>query len=157
MKTRIFFLATVTCLFSLATLNAQTKADTLAVETACRNYIEGWKDGDMSKIANAVSPELTKRTVMRDREGNSYTTDMSYSSFQAFARTTKHGVRMPDLEPDKEITCEVKIYDITGDFALAKTIVSKYGFFDYCQLAKVDGEWKIINILWGLVPRQNQP
>ncbi len=136
---------------------AQTKADSLAVETACRNYIEGWKDGDMGKIANAVSPELTKRTVMRDREGNSYTTDMSYSSFQAFARTTKHGVRMPDLEPDKEITCEVKIFDITGDFALAKTVVSKYGFFDYCQLAKVDGEWKIINILWGLTPRQNQP
>jgi hypothetical protein len=156
MKTLTFTVLLTAISFCTATY-AQTKSDSLAVETACRNYIEGWKDGDMGKIANAVSPELTKRTVMRDREGNSYTTDMSYSSFQAFARTTKHGVRMPDLEPDKEITCEVIIYDITGDFALAKTIVSKYGFFDYCQLAKVDGEWKIINILWGLTPRQNQP
>jgi hypothetical protein len=45
-----------------------------------------------------------------------------------------------DLEPDKPFKLDVSVYDVTGDYALAKTVNTKYGFFDYCQLAKFNGE-----------------
>jgi hypothetical protein len=48
----------------------------------------------------------------------------------------------------------VFIYDISGNYALAKTVNTKYGFFDYCQLAKFNGEWKIFNVLWGWLPKE---
>jgi hypothetical protein len=59
-----------------------------------------------------------------------------------------------DLEPDKPFKLDVSVYDVTGDYALAKTVNTKYGFFDYCQLAKFNGEWKIINVLWGWLPQK---
>lgn len=39
------------------------------------------------------------------------------------------------------------------DYAMARASNTKYGFFDYCQLARFNGEWKIINVLWGWLPR----
>ena len=66
----------------------------------------------------------------------------------------KDGYKARDFEPDKYFKLGVFIYDITGDYALAKTVNTKYGFFDYCQLAKFKGEWKIINVLWGMLPHK---
>ena len=68
----------------------------------------------------------------------------------ATKRNGKEGVRIKDFEPNQNIKVNVIIYDITGNFAMAKTFNSKYGFFDYCQLAKFNGEWKIFNVLYGM-------
>jgi hypothetical protein len=34
--------------------NAQSKEDSLALEKACRNYVEGWATGDMDRVAEGV-------------------------------------------------------------------------------------------------------
>jgi hypothetical protein len=114
--------------------------------------VEGWATGDMDRVAKGVSPELVKRTVSQDKEGVSFTNNMSASLLLIATKMNKEGVRGKDFEPDKPFKLDVRIYDITGDFALAKTVNTKYGFFDYCQLAKFNGEWKIINVLWGMLP-----
>lgn len=79
---------------------------------------------------------------------------MSASLLNIATKGNKQGVRATDLEPDKEFSLDVYIYDITGDYALVKTVNTKYGFFDYCQLAKYNGEWKIFNVLWGILPSE---
>lgn len=155
MKTKPILITLLISLYFL-TVTAQDSKDSLAIEIACRNYIEGWKNGDMEKISSAVSPELVKRTVMIDGDGHSYTSGMSFSLFKTFSRSSRNGIRLQDYRPDEEFSFEVVIYDISGDFATAKTIVPKYNFFDYCQLARFDGEWKIINILWGWMPQGNE-
>ncbi|MDZ4709677.1 MAG: nuclear transport factor 2 family protein [Saprospiraceae bacterium] len=44
---------------------------------------------------------------------------------------------------------QIAIYDITGGIALAKVSTYKMPeFFDYIQLGKMTGEWKIINVFW---------
>ena len=68
-------------------------------------------------------------------------------------KMNKEGIKAKDFEPDKQFKLDVRICDITGDYALAKTMNTKYGFFDYCQLAKFNGEWKIINVLRGWIPQ----
>jgi hypothetical protein len=154
MKTKtIIILVALAC--SFLSVKSQSREDSLAVERTCRNYIEGWKEADMAKIEAAVTPELVKRTVMKDPQGVSFTDDMSYSLFRVFSKRSADGIRMKDLTPDNDFSVEVVIFDISGDFASAKTMVPKYGFFDYCQLAKFNGEWRIFNILWGMMPVQN--
>lgn len=136
------------------TINAQTKQDSLAIEMACRNYVEGWAEGNVERVAQGVSPELVKRTLSRDKDGANSINNMGASLLINASKMNKDGNKARDLEPDKNFKLDVFIYDITGDYALAKTINTKYGFFDYCQLAKFNGEWKIINVLWGMLPQK---
>jgi hypothetical protein len=135
------------------TVTAQTKDDSLAIEKACRDYVEGWATGDIDRVARGISPELVKRTVSQDKEGFSFTNNMSPSLLLLVTKMNKEGVKGKDLEPDKPFKLDVRICDIAGDFALVKTVNTKYGFFDYCQLARFNGEWRIFNVLWGWLPK----
>lgn len=152
---KTIFLSVLCLLLSSVTFYAQTPADSLAIEKACRDYVEGWAEGNAGRVAMGVSPELVKRTIGKDQDGASYTSDMSASMLTAATKRNRGGVVMRDLEPDKPFSLEVTISDITGEYAMAKTANTKYGFFDYCQLAKVNGEWKVINVLWGYLPSQH--
>lgn len=151
MKRHFFILA---LMFVSGLTLAQSHADSLAVEKACRDYVEGWAAGDAARVEKAVSPELVKRTIGQDKEGNSFVNNMSASLLLMVTRMNREGVKGKDLEPDKPFSLKVTICDLTGDFALVKASNTKYGFFDYCQLAKYNNEWKIINVLWGFLPKQ---
>ena len=151
---KIMLLTTTVIIFFGMILKAQTKNDSLAIEKACRNYVEGWATGDMDRVAKGVSPELVKRTVGQDKEGVCFTNNMSTSLLLMATKMNKEGVKAKDLEPDKPFKLDVHIYDATADYALVKTANTKYGFFDYCQLAKFNGEWRIFNVLWGWLPKK---
>lgn len=143
-------------LYSGLTVNSQTKNDSLSIEKACRDYVEGWAEGDAERVARGVSPELVKRSVSSDRDGMSFTNIMSASLLMIVTKANREGVKAKDLEPGKPFKLDVTISDITGDLAMAKAVNTKYGFFDYCQLAKYNGEWKIFNVLWGWLPKESE-
>lgn len=127
----------------------QSKEDTLAVKKAVANYIEGWATGDVQRIQNSVSPELSKRRVAAMGE-LVVVQDMSRSLLCASALGNAKGVRMQDLTPGKELAPEIKILDIDGTNASVKTWNAKYGFFDYLHLSKAGGNWMIVNVLWDM-------
>lgn len=155
MKKSILVLSVI--LISTLSIQAQSKKDSLAVEKVCRDYVEGWAEGDVERVKSAVSPELVKRSIAKGQVGENFTVNMSASQLLFVTQNNKeNGIRSKDLEPDKEFKLDVFIYDISGNYALAKTFNSKYGFFDYCQLAKVNGEWKIINVLYGWPPKEQE-
>jgi hypothetical protein len=127
----------------------QTKEDSLAIRKAALDYVEGWATGNVDRIQNAVSPELSKRRVAM--AGNLvFVQDMSQSLLCAAALGNAQGVRMQDLTPGRELKQEVKILDIDGTNASAKTWNAKYGFFDYIHLSKAGGKWMIVNVLWDM-------
>jgi hypothetical protein len=127
----------------------QSKEDSLAIKKATLDYIEGWAAGNVERIQNGVSPELTKRRVaaMGDIV---VVQDMSRSLLCASAMGNAKGVRMPDLTPGKPLDPQVKILDIEGSNASVKTWNTKYGFFDYLHLSKAGGKWMIVNVLWDM-------
>ncbi|OFY67339.1 MAG: hypothetical protein A2Y71_09360 [Bacteroidetes bacterium RBG_13_42_15] len=127
----------------------QTKEDTLAIKKAAFNYIEGWATGDVERIKESVSPELSKRRVASAGD-LVYVQDMSQSLLCVAALGNAKGVRMPDLTPGKDLSPEIKILDIDGSNASVKTWNAKYGFFDYIHLSKAGGKWMIINVLWDM-------
>jgi len=145
MKKIILMLAVVLALPALG----QTKEDSLGIKKAITDYIEGWATGNVERIQNAVSPELSKRRVAASGE-LVFAQDMSRSLLCASALANAKGVRMQDLTPGKELVPELKILDIDGINASAKTWNAKYGFFDYIHLSKAGGKWMIVNVLWDM-------
>lgn len=128
---------------------SQSKEDSIAIKKAAVDYAEGWATGNVERIQGAVSPELAKRRVAA--AGTLvYVQDMSQSLLCAAALGNKQGVRMQDLTPGKDLIQEVKILDIDGTNASAKTWNAKYGFFDYIHLSKAGGKWMIVNVLWDM-------
>lgn len=153
MRTTIL-LAVISLFLLPSQLLAQAPDDTLAIKKACLDYVEGWATGDISRIENGVSPELVKRTISRDKDGLCFTSNMSRSHLSIVSKANQAGVKAPDLDPGKPYKPEIIIFDIQGDYALVKINSQKFGFFDYCQVAKFNGEWKIINVLWGFLPQK---
>ena len=150
MKTIFSFVCMVA--FSLS-VHAQASADSLAIEKAVRDYVEGWQSGDTERVSGAVSPELAKRAVMSDDKNHYFISDMSASLLVFVTLKNKDGIRMPDLTPEEPFKLYVKILDISGNVASAKAWNTKYGFLDYCHLARYGESWKIVNVLWDYLPK----
>jgi putative lumazine-binding protein len=145
MSPRIVLLALA--LMPLSKLQAQTAADSSGIRNAALDYIEGYYEGNAERMARAVHPELAKRIVNVDERGR-------YRLGQMSAMTLVEGTRAgggkdtPVAERRKDVT----IFDIYQNAASAKIYAS--GWVDYLHLAKWNGRWVIVNVLWELHPRK---
>jgi hypothetical protein len=130
---------------NLSSVTPQSREDSLAVKAAAANYILGYYDGDAVRMEKALHPELAKRIVRSDpKSGRQWVDQMSALTL---INITKAGGGK-SIPADKRIF-ECRILDITGSNASVKTAAT--GFFDYIHLAKWNGEWKIVNVLWDFV------
>jgi hypothetical protein len=145
MKTHLAVLALA--LIPFRPMSAQSAADSTAIRQAALDYIEGYYEGNAERMARAVHPELAKRIVNVDERGR-------YRLGQMSAMTLVEGTRAgggkdtPVAERRKDVT----IFDIYQNAASAKIDAS--GWVDYLHLAKWNGRWVIVNVLWELHPRR---
>jgi hypothetical protein len=134
-------------LMPLSKLHAQTAADSNGIRQAALDYIEGYSEGNAARMERAVHPELAKRIVNVDERGR-------YRLGQMSAMTLVEGTRAgggkdtPVAEQRKDVT----IFDIYQNAASAKIYASQW--VDYLHLAKWNGRWVIVNVLWELHPRR---
>jgi len=129
-----------------ATLRAQTAADSAGIRQAALDYIEGYYEGDGARMERAVHPELAKRIVRVNEQGRYQLGQMSAMTLVLGTRAGG-GKDTPVAERRKDVT----IFDIYQNAASAKIYAS--GWVDYLHLAKWNGRWVIINVLWELHPR----
>jgi len=130
-----------------STLCAQTKNDSLLIKETALNYIEGLFTNNYERMEKALHPELAKRVIKKDNKGNYRLSNMGYSELLYYSKTWK----ITDKKPEAPFKAEVIIFDISTDIATIKVIQNKYKFFDYIHLGKINGEWKIINLLWAQI------
>ena len=130
-------------------LVTQTAADSSGIRQAALDYIEGYYEGNADRMTRAVHPELAKRIVRVNEQGR-------YMLGQMSAMTLVEGTRAgggkdtPVAERRKDVT----IFDIYQNAASAKIYAS--GWVDYLHLAKWNGRWVIVNVLWELHTRPAQ-
>jgi hypothetical protein len=124
----------------------QSTADSAAIRATALDYVEGWYEGNPQRMARAVHPELVKRIVVSD-------TVTKQSVIQTMGATalvngTRHGYgkTTPRERQQKEIT----VLDIFANAASAKAVMADW--IDYMQLARVNGRWVIVNVLWEKKP-----
>jgi Putative lumazine-binding len=129
-------------------LAGQTAADSAGIRQAALDYIEGWYSADAARMERALHPELAKRQVQTDQNGRSRLIQMT-------AMTLVQGTRAGGGTsiPATERKTEVKILDIYQGAAMAR--VDAGGWIDYMHLARWNGQWKIVNVLWENAPSRS--
>ena len=144
-----FICGVAVVLLLTAVTNAQSNAndDDSAIKATALNYIEGWYEGDAARMESALHPELAKRMIFTDpKTGHSQFNHMG--AMQLVQNTRRGGGnKTPKDEQLKEIT----ILDRFNNAAVVKIVAS--GWIDYLEVAKFNGQWKIINVLWELKPK----
>jgi len=128
------------------TVCAQSAADSSGIRQAALDYIEGYYEGDGARMERALHPELAKRIVRTNEQGRSQLGQMSAMSLVLGTRAGG-GKDIPAANRRKD----VRILDIYQNAASAKIDASDW--VDYLHLAKWNGRWVIVNVLWELHPR----
>ena len=120
--------------------------DRAAVHQAALDYVDAIYKSDVTLIERSVHPQLTKRGFWRDDPSKPWgpQTTMTYEQLLNVAKTW-------NAKKDRDLSIKkIEVLDVLDQTAVAK-ITANWGI-DYMQLAKYDGQWKIINIVWQAHP-----
>jgi hypothetical protein len=129
--------------------SAQSDADREGVRQAVLDYVEGVYEVDPERIERSVHPEMAKRGFYKKKGETAYTSgSMTFPQLVELARNYNKDGRVPKGAPK-----EIVIYEVVDQTASVK-LTAHWGI-DYMHLAKYDGKWKIINVLWQVHPPQN--
>ena len=146
MKTRFLLAAALLASAAFAApARAQTAADSAAIRATALDYAEGWYTGDGARMGRSLHPRLAKRISMQ-RDGAWQLQEMTAEELSR-AAGGGGGTRTPEAQRQRD----VQILDVYGNVASVRVTMS--GWIDYMHMARVDGRWQIVNVLWELKPR----
>lgn len=142
-------LCTMAVLILTSNLSGQTQNDSLLIKETVLNYLEGLEYNDTSRVEKALHPDLAKRVIEKNKSGIDQLDNMTAASLLHYTKTFDYTrLYRTDVNPQDVLKVEVILFDISHGIATVKAVQNKFAFFDYLHLAKMNGEWKIINILW---------
>lgn len=121
--------------------------DAELIKQAALDYIEGWYEGDAQRMERALHPELAKRIVQTDARGRNSLGQMGAMTLVQFTREGR-GKSIPKEKQQKDVT----VLDLFGNTASVKVVASDW--IDYMHVAKWNGRWVVVNVLWEEKPRK---
>src|SRR5947207_10809885 len=119
--TRLASLFVVLSLLLPTVARAQAAADSAGIRQAALDYIEGYYEGDGTRMERALHPELAKRIVRTNEQGRSQLGQMSAMSLVLGTRAGG-GKDIPAANRRKD----VRILDIYQNAASAKIEASSW-------------------------------
>src|SRR5262244_2833796 len=135
-------------LLAAGTTRAQTAADREAIKQTALDYIEGYYEGNAERMERALHPDLAKRIVYTDQKsGRSRLDQMSAMSLVQGTRA-----RLSRPTPKEKRQNDVTVLDVFENAASVKIVATDW--IDYLHVAKFNGRWVIVNVLWELKPQQ---
>jgi hypothetical protein len=148
MKTIPLLLAIVLLSITTAAF-AQAQNDELQIRETVLDYLEGLETNNPERVEKAMHRDLAKRTIEKDKEGDDFPSNMTAASLVGYTKDFDFTqFYKADVDPKEPLKVETIIYDISNGIATVKATTNKFEFLDYIQLAKINGEWKIVNVLW---------
>lgn len=128
----------------------QTKVETdyAEIERTALDYIEGWYDGDAGRMERSLHPQLAKRIVEHNASGSLGRRPgdrLDEMNALRLVQNTRH-----DPIPAHERRKDVTILDRFENAASVR--IDAQNWIDYLHMAKWNGRWVIINVLWELRP-----
>jgi hypothetical protein len=124
--------------------HAQTSTDSSSIRATALDYVEGWYEGNPERMGRALHPELVKRIVGTDTTTRHSVLENMGASALVNGTRRGWGKETPKDRQQKDVT----ILDIFGNVASVKAVMADW--IDYLHIAKVDGRWVIVNVLWEL-------
>lgn len=120
----------------------QTKvADKAAIYQAINDYYEGWYMPDVKQMEQCLHTNLAKRALKFDDAGKEY---LLHLSKEAMVDATRKG-------GGSDISAEKKNWTIVildGYEEIATVKVASCEYIEYIHLAKHNGQWLIVNVLY---------
>ncbi len=118
--------------------------DTEAVKKASMNYVEGFYEGDESKLRAGISPDLNKHGFWKKKGTDKYgpAGDFPFEKALNYAKNVREKKEFAKPGSPKV----VEVIEISDKIAITK-VVANWGV-DYMLLAKNDGKWMIRQVLW---------
>ena len=141
----LFFLVPLVCLSFSWNFESEGPDDPEkeAIQKACLDYIEGWYSGDPARMERALHPNLVKRRVVAlPQTGGHVLNQVTQCDMVEYTRAG-FGTQKPLAEGEQPV---VEILDIFKSTATVK--MTSRDFIDFAHLAKFNGTWKIMNVLW---------
>lgn len=147
MKTNLLLVTLITLAVSM-TAYSQTDADREGVKRAALDYAESFYEGNGEKMEAALSPDLAKRIANTNAQGRSSLGHMSAMTLVQIIRMGS-GKNTPKDEQIKNVT----ILDMMTNSATVK--LEMRDWVDYMHIAKMNGKWLIVNVLWENKPKKD--
>ena len=138
---KAYFAVLLPALLVAPTVSAQTAADSAAIRQTALDYIEGWYEGSAERMERAVHPDLAKRIINTDQRGRSV---LGHQSAMTLVQNTRRGGGKETAANEQRK--DVRILDVFGNTASVRVDAS--GWIDYMHVAKWNGRWVIVNVLW---------
>jgi hypothetical protein len=114
--------------------------DVQSIESIVRGYFDSFAMKDESWMESLVHPDLAKRHLVANPDGSQRIEQMSALKLIQNSRSYGKG-SIPE-----NARREVRVIDVYGNIATA--IGLSESFVDYLHLAKINGTWQIVNVLW---------
>ena len=118
-----------------------------AIRATALDYVEGWYTGDAARMERALHPELAKRIVNTNPQNKR--SSLGQQSAMTLVQSTRNGGGKDT--PPEQMQKDVVILDIFQNAASVRATMS--GWIDYMHMAKWNGRWVIVNVLWEQKPQ----
>ena len=149
---RIIFSCLMQLLIAGTTQTMAQTTDRDLVFAAVEDYVDGLYLAQPERIKKSVHPELMKKGYWKAKDKTTYDYDGQMTFQQLVDLAAKWNAKgwLP-----KDAVKKIEIFDVQDQTASAK-LTAHWGT-DYFQLAKLDGKWMIMNILWQGPLQQPKP
>ncbi|HEX6324246.1 MAG TPA: nuclear transport factor 2 family protein [Vicinamibacterales bacterium] len=126
---------------------AQSAADREAVRQALLDYVEGIYNVQPERLERSAHPDMIKRGYYRESPAAEFRfMPMTREQLITLAGNWNKDRKRPIDTYPKEII----VHEVLDQTASGK-VIAMWGI-DYMHLAKHDGRWKIVNVLWQSPP-----
>jgi CubicO group peptidase (beta-lactamase class C family) len=145
-------LVVVVATLALATVGNRGDAadgDRVAVERAVLDYVEAIYDVEPAKIERSVHRDLVKLGFFHDGAWEYVEHTMTFDDLSRLAAEWNADGKVDTGQAPREI----RILDLLDQTATAR--LEAYWGIDYMHLARYDGKWKIVQVLWQEHPRDS--
>jgi len=143
-----YCLLLVLTLFLIPSHTLAQTTDSTAIRQAALDYIEGWYTADAERMSRAVHSKLVKRIFAPHPRSEKHIFKNQDSTALVTATEKGYGSKIPEAQRQKDVT----ILDVFEEAASVKIVAAQW--VDYLHLAKENGDWQIINVLWEMKPKR---
>lgn len=141
-RMKFIYVTIIAILVTTANVPAQT-TDRDLVYAAIEDYVDALYLVQPDRIRKSVRPDLVKRGFWKEKDKTVYS-DQGLMTFEQLVDLAGKWNSKGTLP--KDAVRKIEIFDVQDQTASAK-LTAHWGT-DYFQLAKFDGRWMIVNILW---------
>lgn len=142
----ILFIVINCCVWTAYSQTTASDADKAAIKQTALDYIEGWYEGDAERMERALHPDLAKRIVQKNPQGGQDLLGHMTAPQLIQGVKSGYGKQTPKDKQQKDVT----ILDVFENSASVKIVATAW--IDYLHIAKFNGRWVIVNVLWEMKP-----